>query len=216
MADFFKRIGRLSTFRIIIIGFLAAILLGAVLLSLPVSSAEGKATPFDQAAFTATSAVCVTGLAVRDTGSYWSGFGQAVILIMIQIGGLGIVTVAASITLLAGKKVSLKQKSTVQEAVAGQNVGSVVKLTGFIVGTTLAIELLGAIALMPAFCSRFGLRGIWMALFHAVSAFCNAGFDIMGTSAEPFVSLTGFSADVYVNIVVMILIVAGGLGFLTW
>lgn len=216
MANIFKRFGRLSTFRIIILGFLAAILLGAVLLSLPVSSAEGRATPFDQAIFTSTSAVCVTGLVVRDTASYWSGFGQAVILLLIQIGGLGVVTVAASITLLAGKKVSLKQKSTMQEAVAGQSVGSVVKLTGFIIGTTFAIEFIGALMLMPVFCERFGFRGVWMAFFHSVSAFCNAGFDIMGAEGAEFVSLTSFASNAYVNVVVMLLIISGGLGFLTW
>ena len=216
MKEFLKRIGGLTTFRIIILGFLAAILLGAVLLSLPVSSAEGRATRFDEALFTSTSAVCVTGLVVKDTGSYWSGFGQAVILTLIQIGGLGVVTVAALFTLAAGKKISLKQRSTMKEAMSAQNVGGIVKLAGFILRTTAAIELIGALLLMPVFCASFGFKGIWMAFFHSISAFCNAGFDLMGGVAGPFSSLTSYASGIYLNIVIMLLIIAGGLGFLTW
>ena len=207
---------RLSSFQIIISGFVGVILLGALLLMLPVSTTEGCITPFNETLFTATSAVCVTGLVVQDTGSYWSGIGQAVILALIQIGGLGVVTVAASFTLLSGRKISLMQRSTMQDAISAPKVGGVVRLTQFILRGTFLIELLGAAAMLPVFCRDYGWRGIWMAVFHSISAFCNAGFDILGTENNLYPSLTGYTGSPIINITIMLLIVIGGIGFLTW
>ena len=207
---------RLSSFQIIISGFVGVILLGALLLMLPVSTTERCITPFNETLFTATSAVCVTGLVVQDTGSYWSGFGQAVILALIQIGGLGVVTVAASFALLSGRKISLMQRSTMQDAISAPKVGGVVRLTQFILRGTFLIELLGAAAMLPVFCRDYGWRGIWMAVFHSISAFCNAGFDILGTENNLYPSLTGYTGSPIINITIMLLIVIGGIGFLTW
>ena len=207
---------RLSSLQIIISGFVGVILLGALLLMLPVSTTEGCITPFNETLFTATSAVCVTGLVVQDTGSYWSGFGQAVILALIQIGGLGVVTVAASFALLSGRKISLMQRSTMQDAISAPKVGGVVRLTQFILRGTFLIELLGAASMLPVFCRDYGWRGIWMAVFHSISAFCNAGFDILGTENNLYPSLTGYTGSPIINITIMLLIVIGGIGFLTW
>lgn len=207
---------RLSTFQTILLGFAGLVLFGAFLLMLPISSAEGKITPFDEAFFTATSAGCVTGLIVHDTATYWSYFGQAVILILIQIGGLGVVTMAAFFSLLSGRKISLMQRSTMQEALSAHQVGGIVKLTRFILITTGIIEVTGALIMMPSFIMRFGPRGIWMSFFHSISAFCNAGFDLMGTPDGKYQSLTSFAGDPVINITIMLLIIIGGIGFLTW
>ena len=206
----------LSSFQLIILGFASVILLGAIILMLPVSSAEGVITPFNQTLFTSTSAVCVTGLAVLDTGSYWSVFGQVVILLLIQIGGLGVVTVAVSVFMLSGRKISLMQRSTMQNAISAHKVGGIVRLTKFILKGTFLIEAAGAVLLLPVFLWDYKVKGIWLSVFHSISAFCNAGFDILGTSANPFPSLTGYSANVLINVVIMLLIIIGGIGFLTW
>lgn len=207
---------RLSSFQVILLGFAGVILLGALLLMLPISSAERVITPFNEALFTSTSAVCVTGLVVKDTGSYWSAFGQAVIITLIQIGGLGVVTIAASFSMLAGRRISLMQRSTMQDAISAPKVGGIVKLTKFIITGTFIIEAVGAVSMMPVFCKNFGAKGIWMSIFHSVSAFCNAGFDILGTEGNQFCSLTSFTSNPVINITVMLLIVIGGIGFLTW
>ena len=211
-----RRKCRLSSFQIIILGFAGVILLGALLLMLPISTTAGGVTPFNETLFTATSAVCVTGLVVQDTGSYWSAFGQAVILTLIQIGGLGVVTVAASLALLSGRKISLMQRSTMQDAISAPQVGGIVRLTRFILRGTFLIELLGALAVLPVFCRDYGWRGVWMAVFHSISAFCNAGFDILGTESNRYPSLTGYADSPVINITIMLLIVIGGIGFLTW
>ena len=207
---------RLSSFQIIILGFAGVILLGALLLMLPISATARCVTPFHEALFTATSAVCVTGLVVQDTGSYWSVFGQAVILTLIQIGGLGVVTVAASFALLSGRRISLMQRSIMQDAISAPKVGGIVRLTRFILRGTFLIELIGALAMLPVFCRDYGWRGIWMAVFHSVSAFCNAGFDILGTNNNLYPSLTGYVQNPVINITIMLLIITGGIGFLTW
>ena len=207
---------RLSSFQIIILGFAGVILLGALLLMLPLSTTAGCVTPFHEALFTATSAVCVTGLVVQDTGSYWSVFGQAVILTLIQIGGLGVVTVAASVALLSGRRISLMQRSTMQDAISAPKVGGIVRLTRFILRGTFLIELVGALVMLPVFCRDYGWHGIWMAVFHSISAFCNAGFDILGTESNRYPSLTGYAGSPVINITIMLLIVVGGIGFLTW
>ena len=214
--EIIRRKRRLSSFQIIILGFAGVILLGALLLMLPISTTGGNVTPFNETLFTATSAVCVTGLVVQDTGSYWSTFGQAVILALIQIGGLGVVTVAASFALLSGRRISLMQRSTMQDAISAPKVGGIVRLTRFILRGTFLIELLGALAVLPVFCRDYGWRGVWMAVFHSISAFCNAGFDILGTESNRYPSLTGYAGSPVINITIMLLIVIGGIGFLTW
>ena len=207
---------KLSSFQIIILGFAGVILLGALVLMLPISSSSGEVTPFNEALFTSTSAVCVTGLVVQDTGSYWSGFGQAAIIALIQIGGLGVVTVAASFAMLSGRRISLMQRSTMQDAISAPKIGGIVRLLRFILKGTFLIELLGALVMMPVFCRDYGLKGIWMAVFHSISAFCNAGFDILGRPDNLFPSLTEYVANPVINITIMLLIVVGGIGFLTW
>lgn len=207
---------KLTSAQIIIIGFAAIILLGSLLLMLPISTSDGNGASFADAAFTATSAVCVTGLIVQDTATYWSTFGQAVILAMIQIGGMGFVTLAVAVTSVSGKRISLKQRSTMQEAVSAHQIGGIVRLTGFIIKMTAVFELVGAAVMMPKFCSEFGvLKGIWYSIFHSVSAFCNAGFDLMGVKGK-LSSLTYFAGSPLINFTIMALIIIGGIGFLTW
>ena len=209
-------IKKMTSSQIIILGFAAVILLGSLLLMLPISTRGEGGASFADAIFTSTSAVCVTGLVVQDTAIYWSGFGQAVVLLLIQIGGMGIVTFAVAFASFSGKRVSLKQRSTMQEAISAHRIGDVVRLTGFILKLTAIFELGGAVIMAPSFCREFGAaKGIWYSVFHSVSAFCNAGFDLMGAK-EPFSSLTYFRADPLVNIAVMALITIGGIGFLTW
>ena len=214
-----KHIGfqnKLSSFQIIILGFAGVIVLGALLLMLPISTQNGAVTPFSKTWFTATSAVCVTGLVVFDTASYWSGFGQLIILIMIQIGGLGVISVASFLSMLAGRKISLMQRQTMQNALSAPQMGGIVKLTRFIFLVSFAIEGIGALLLMPVFMTKYGIRGIWMAVFHSVSAFCNAGFDLMGNQTGQYSSLTSFAGSGYVTLVICLLIMIGGIGFLTW
>lgn len=207
---------RLSSSQIIILGFAAVILLGSLLLMLPFATKDGHGAVFTDALFTATSAVCVTGLVVQDTATYWSAFGHAVILTLIQIGGMGVVTVAIAISTFSGKQISLKQRSTMQEAISAHKVGGIVRLTGFIIKMTIFFELLGALVMAPTFCSEFGFfKGVWYAIFHSISAFCNAGFDLMGVKSE-YSSLTYFIANPVINSAVIALIIIGGIGFLTW
>lgn len=210
-----RNIRHLSSAQVILLGFLFLILTGTALLMLPISTRQIGGASFTEALFTATSASCVTGLVVHDTALYWSGFGQAVILLLLQVGGMGIVTVAIAIVMLSGRKIGLMQRSTLQEAIAAPQVGGIVRLTGFILRITLIIETAGAVLLATVFCPEYGFwAGLWRAVFHSVSAFCNAGFDLMGTK-EAYSSLTSYAAQPVVNLAVMGLIVAGGLGFLT-
>lgn len=207
---------RLSSSQIIILGFVAVIILGSLLLMLPISTQDGQGAIFSDALFTATSAVCVTGLIVQDTATYWSTFGQAIIIILIQIGGMGVVTVAVAIATISGKKISLMQRSTMQEAISAPKVGGIVKLTGFILKMTLIFEMIGAVIMVPVFCKEFGLlKGIWYGIFHSISAFCNAGFDLMGCKT-PYSSLTYYVEHPVINFAIMALIVIGGIGFMTW
>ncbi len=207
---------RLTPARIIIFGFLALILFGALLLTLPVSTRDGLGASFEDALFTATSATCVTGLVVQDTYTYWSPFGQAVVLALIQIGGMGVVTMALAIFTITGRRIGLKQRVVMQETVSAPHVGGMVRLVGFIVRGTLLVEGAGAVVLALRFCPQFGFgKGLWFAVFHSVSAFCNAGFDLMGESGA-FSSLVHYSADPLVNITIMALITIGGIGFFVW
>jgi len=206
----------LTAGRIIILGFAAVILIGAVLLMMPFSSRSGEFTPFIDALFTSTSATCVTGLIVQDTATYWSLFGQIVILILIQIGGMGVVTLAVAISSIAGRKIGLMQRSTMQESISAPHVGGMVRITKYILKVTFITEGVGAALMAPVFCRDFGvIKGIWYSVFHAVTAFCNAGFDLMGAN-EKFSSLTHYSSDILINTVIMLLIILGGIGFLTW
>ena len=206
----------ITSFQVISLGFLSVILLGSLLLMLPIATKSGQCTSFLDALFTATSAVCVTGLVVNDTATYWSLFGQGVILLLIQIGGMGIITIAIAIAVVSGRKIGLMQRSTMQEAISAPTVGGIVRRTQFIIRTTILIEIIGAVLLAPVFCRDFGFwKGIWYSLFHSISAFCNAGFDLIGIRT-PFSSLTSYSVQPIVNLVIMMLIIAGGIGFLTW
>lgn len=216
MEELIHKKKHLTSFQFIILGFASVILIGTVLLMLPIATKSGQITTFNEALFTSTSAVCVTGLVVQDTASYWSVFGQTIILILIQVGGMGVITVATSFALISGRKISLMQRSTMQEAIAAPKMGGIVRLTGFVIKITFMLELLGAIIMMPVFIKDFGEKGIWMSVFHSVSAFCNAGFDIMGSADNPFVSLASYSGNPIINITIVLLIVIGGIGFLTW
>ena len=142
--------------------------------------------------------------------------GQTIILTLIQIGGLGVVTVAASFALLSRRKISLMQRSTMQDALSAPNVGGIVRLTKFILSGTFLIELLGTLVMLPVFCRDYGWQGVWLAIFHSISAFCNAGFDILGTADNLYPSLTGYAQNPMINITIMLLIIIGGIGFLTW
>lgn len=205
-----------SSPQMIIFGFILVNLMGCLLLMLPSSTVEKVGTSFSDALFTSTSAICVTGLVIHDTASYWSMQGQLIIMVLIQIGGMGVITAASAIAILSGKKIGLMQRGTMQESISATQVGGIVRLTGFILRAMLAIELLGAICMAPVFCEEFGMKkGVWYAVFHSVSAFCNAGFDLMGVN-QPFSSLTGFNGNTTINLAIMALIVIGGIGFLTW
>ncbi len=207
---------RLSSFRIIIIGFLGLILAGTILLMLPVSVKGGHPVSWEEALFTSTSAVCVTGLVVKDTASCWSGFGQAVILLLIQIGGLGVVSVAAFIAIISGRRITLLQRSMLQDSISAHQIGGLVRMTGFIFKVALIAEASGALLMLPSFCRCYGIQGIWLSVFHSISAFCNAGFDIMGDKTGQFSSLTAFASDPGIVIPICLLIITGGIGFLTW
>ena len=207
---------KLSSSQIIILTIAAGIILGALLLTLPISSRSGGWTSFPDALFTATSALCVTGLIVQDTATYWSEFGQAVILLLIQTGGMGIVTMAVAVSAASGKRIGLRQRSIMQDSISAEKVGGIVELTGFIIKMTVIFELCGAVAMAPTFCSEFGVgRGIWYSVFHSISAFCNAGFDLMGINGK-FSSLTSFVNRPSINIAIILLILIGGIGFSTW
>lgn len=216
MSFYTKMKEKLTSFQIIILGFAGVILLGALLLMLPVSSASHEVTSFGTALFTATSAVCVTGLVVVDTATYWSSFGQVVILGMIQIGGLGVITIAVFLSMLTGRKIGLMQRQTMQNALSAPQMGGIVRLTRFILIASFFIEGVGALLLLPVFFPAYGLRGVWMSIFHSISAFCNAGFDLMGSHTGTFSSLTSFRGNGYVTVVVTLLIIIGGIGFITW
>ena len=206
----------MTSFQIIILGFMGVILAGSLLLMMPWASRNGKWSSFSDTLFTATSAVCVTGLVVQDTATYWSEFGQLIILLLIQTGGLGVVTVAVSIATIAGRKIGLMQRSTMQEAIAAPKMSGIVRMTFFILKASFLIELLGAVLLFPVFYREFGLaKGLWYSVFHSISAFCNAGFDLMGVKGK-FSSLTSFVTNPLLNMTIMTLIVVGGIGFFTW
>lgn len=205
-----------SDFQIIILAFACVILLGGILLMLPVSSAAGLWTPFSEALFTSTSAVCVTGLVVHDTMTYWSVFGKTVILLLIQIGGMGVVTLSAMVLSMTGHKLGLVQRTLIQDSIGGEHMGGLVRMVRFIVKVMLTVEGIGACILATVFIPLYGpLKGAAFSVFHSVSAFCNAGFDLMGEQGE-YSSLTGFAANPVVTLTISLLIILGGIGFFTW
>ena len=211
-----KKNRQLSPSRIIPLSFFAMILLGTLLLMLPFATRDGRGADLETALFTATSASCVTGLVLQDTAQYWTLFGQIVILCLIQVGGMGIVTMAVIISIFSGRKIGLKERWVMQESISAPQVGGIVRMTGMILKVTLAVELAGAALLAPSFCRALnGGKGLWYALFHSISAFCNAGFDLMGIR-EPCSSLTAFTGDPMVNITLVLVILIGGIGFGTW
>ena len=192
------------------LGFLATIAVGTLLLSLPVANREGTVTPFVTALFTATSAVCVTGLVVVDTKTFWSPFGQAVILLLIQVGGLGFMTSSTLLLLLIGRRVSLRERILLREAYGATPLGGILRLTRQVAFATLLFESLGALILFLRFGMEFSPDwALWMAVFHSVSAFNNAGFDIIGD----FRSLIGYSQDPVVALTIAVLIILGGISF---
>lgn len=211
-----KKHYRLSGAQTILLGFVLLILAGAFLLMLPISTRTGEWTRFLDALFTSTSASCVTGLVLYDTWSHWSWFGQIVILALIQIGGMGVVTMATVLSKIIGKKIGLQARTTMQEAVSAPNLGEIMKYTRFIVLGSIIFEAMGAVAMSPVFISEYGvLKGIWVSIFTSISAFCNAGFDLNGTHGE-FSSMMPYWDNPIIVITLVFLILTGGLGFLTW
>lgn len=207
---------RISSIRIIAFGYMLFVLVGALLLTLPFASKSGQSAGFLNALFTATSSSCVTGLVVLDTATSWSFFGQAVILCLIQVGGLGFMTIATMFSIVLKRRIGLRSKMTMVESINNDNLGSILNLTKTIVVGTAITEGIGALILATRFIPEFGTgRGIWYSVFHAVSAFCNAGFDLMGVY-EPYCSLSKHADDPTVNITVMALIIIGGIGFFVW
>ncbi|MCH4888652.1 Trk family potassium uptake protein [Acidaminobacter sp. JC074] len=200
----------LNPAQILVLGFALIILVGGILLSTPFVTQTGESTGFLKALFTSTSAVCVTGLVVVDTGTHWNMAGQIIILILIQIGGLGIMTMATSVALIIGRKISLRSRLIMQEALNQFTIQGVVRLTKYIIITTFVIEGIGAFFLAMNFIPDYGVpKGIFFGIFHSISAFCNAGFDIIGGGR----SLTPYTENLSVNFIVMSLIILGGLGF---
>ena len=202
--------------RKISLGFFIIIIVGTLLLMLPISSRSGEWTSLVNALFTATSATCVTGLVVFDTYQYWSIFGQLVIIVLIQIGGLGFITFGVGFSMFLKRKIGLARRNLIKESVSALKLAGVVKLVKKIIIGTAIFEGIGAVLLAIRFVPKMGLLvGIYNAVFHSISAFCNAGFDLMGRY-EQYSSLTVYSSDIVINITIMLLIIIGGLGFIVW
>ena len=200
--------------QIMVIGFAAVILLGAIILNLPIVTQSGESVGFINALFTATSAVCVTGLVVVDTATYWNHLGQIIIITLIQVGGLGFMTIATMFALLTKKKINLRERLLIQESLNQKDLSGLVKLTRYVILITFLIEGIGAILLSFTFIPQFGLgRGVWYSIFHAISAFCNAGFDLMGSVSGPFTSLISYVDNFMIVITISMLIILGGIGF---
>ncbi len=207
---------QISQTQFIAYGFFLIIMTGTLLLMLPVSSRDGQSQPFLDCLFTATSASCVTGLVVADTWSQWSLFGQALLLIMIQLGGLGFISIGIFLSIVLRRKIGLKERGLMQESVNTLQIGGMVKLAKRIIIGTAIFEGAGAVILSLRFIPQFGwAKGIWYGIFHSVSAFCNAGFDLMG-HVEKYNSLCSYTGDWLVIGVISALIVVGGIGFIVW
>ncbi len=205
------RKARLSTTQVILLSFLAAIMLGSVLLALPISSRSGEPVPYLDALFTATTSTCVTGLVTLPTVSTWSAFGQIVILLLIQTGGLGVITIMSGIMLLFNRKMGIGDRLLIQDAFNLNTMSGLIKFVKNVLFGTLIIEGIGALLYMLVFVPEFGARGIWVSVFNSVSAFCNAGIDIIAEN-----SLCDYAADPMVNIITSLLVILGGLGYIVW
>ena len=208
---FSKKKFTLSTTQIILISFLVTILVGSGLLALPISSASGEAVPYLDALFMATTSTCVTGLVTLPTVSTWSVFGQIVILLLIQIGGLGIITVMSGLMLLLNRKMGIGDRLLIQDAFNLNTMSGLAKFVKNVLFGTLIIEGAGAILYMTVFVPEFGAKGIWISVFNSVSAFCNAGIDIIAEN-----SLCNYATNPLINIVTSVLIILGGLGYIVW
>ena len=206
-----KKAFRLTTTQIIMLSFLGMILLGSLLLALPVSSADGVAVPYLDALFTATTATCVTGLVTLPTFSTWSIFGQVVILVLIQVGGLGVITVISAFMLLLQKRMGIGDRLLLQDAFNLNTLSGIVRFVKRVLFGTFLVELLGAVLYMTVFVPEFGARGVWISVFTAVSAFCNAGIDIIGPN-----SLCDYATNPMVNLVTSALIILSGIGYIVW
>lgn len=218
MNGLFERHGyhRLNQVQYIALGFFFIILAGSLILTLPIASRSGEWTPFLDSMFTATSATCVTGLVVYDTFTHWNVFGQLVILLLIQIGGLGFITVGVGFSMAFRRRIGLWQRDLLKESINAMEIGGIVKLSRKIFIGTALCEGAGAILLATRFIPEFGfVKGIYYSIFHAISAFCNAGFDLMG-GQQPYASFTAYATDPVINITIMLLIIVGGLGFVVW
>ena len=205
-----KRI-RFTTTQIILLSFLLVILIGSVLLALPISSTNGIAVPYIDALFTATTSTCVTGLVTLPTSSTWSVFGQIVILILIQVGGLGVITIMTGLMRLLNRKLGISDRLLIQEAFNLNTMSGLVKFVKNVLFGTLIIEGIGAVLYMLVFVPEFGAKGIWISVFNSVSAFCNAGIDIIADN-----SLCNYAANPLINIVTSALVILGGLGYIVW
>ena len=206
-----KTIKHLSSAQVVLIGFLAIILAGSVLLCLPISSADGKVVSYVDALFTATTATCVTGLVTVPTVSTWSIFGQVIILLLIQIGGLGVITIAASIMMMLGKRIGIGNRILIQDSFNLNSLSGIVKFIKKVIIGTLIIEGIGALLYMTVFVPDFGIKGIWISVFNSVSAFCNAGIDIISEN-----SLCDYALNPVINLTTSFLIISGGIGFVVW
>ena len=201
----------LTTTQIIMLSFLAVIFLGSLLLSLPISTADGEAVPYLDALFTATTATCVTGLVTLSTASAWSIFGQAVILVLIQVGGLGVVTIMSALMILLQKRMGIGDRLLIQDAFNLNSLSGIVRFVKRVILGTALVEGIGALLYMTVFVPEFGLRGIWIAVFTSISAFCNAGMDIIADT-----SLCSYATNPIINLVTCALIVLGGIGYIVW
>lgn len=206
----FKINFKLKGVQILALGFIFVILVGALILTLPISTTSGERTNFLDALFTATSAVCVTGLIVVDTGTYWNMFGQTVIMILIEIGGLGFMSFTTLIAIILGKKITLRERLILQDAMNTFNIQGLVKMVKYVLVFTVTVQFFGTLLFSTQFIPEYGLgRGLFYSIFHSISAFCNAGFDIFGN----FSSLTYYNSNAVVILVASALIIIGGLGF---
>lgn len=201
----------LSTTQIIMLGFLLVVFVGSMILSLPISSATGKAVPYLDALFTATTATCVTGLVTLPVFSTWSVFGQIVILVLVQIGGLGVITIMSGLMITLHKRIGIKDRILLQDAFNLNSLSGLVSFTKKVIKGTLLVEGVGALLYMIVFVPQFGARGIWISVFNAVSAFCNAGMDIISDN-----SLCDYAFHPVVNTVTSLLIILGGIGYIVW
>lgn len=214
MKKLLLKINSMDPSQVMVIGFGVVILFGGLILNLPIATKNGESVGLLNALFTSTSAVCVTGLIVVDTSTYWSEFGQFIIITLIQIGGLGFMTMATMFSLLTGKKINLRERLLIQESLNQKDLSGLVKLTRYIIMMTFVIEGIGAFLLSIVFIPKLGLlKGIWYSIFHSISAFCNAGFDLMGSITGEYSSLMYFVNNTLINLVICGLIILGGIGF---